>query len=550
METLVLKIYERIAKLVANVKNLKEHSRNICFLVAATARVSRSCVLRKAAVDLVVTPCVFRLTPTLPDSIVSVWLNCDFGSSQNEFPMSEYDRADLYTLPYSMCTNTLVNYFVQSLGGPATAFWQNEYACVLFAKLGKTDIELDTIDTDLVYFVTHFIMVGNHYGNARLEIDIFTPTLRAKLLDVLSSWYQQLLPRAAANTEIFYEVCYCLLVLNFDKIFQLPQNFWTTYDTLLELCQLVTTPAAYFPKRTRYSFFTDVHVNLVVAMFATEADRYLSNKHVNYSFQFPLYENALLKLKATGLVLYKTDITNEDLARLAGILENFEGDDVVLNLQGDAVHCVTPAKIHKKKQTHEYSLADFDSLMLSVKMSITEHLGLEPKNIVMFEDMVYIRRKGGKAVTKPHSDFYHFVSKTDKLTVFNKREYTEQDKQDLKCVLCRKKTKNTVPFEFVCICPNCAEKPINLYTIWINLEDCSDRLLQFSSGNHSYLNLDKKTFHRETPVSENQLEFFSPVETMQRAEAILFNCKNIHRLEKSSSSSNPRVSVDMRFAIV
>jgi hypothetical protein len=560
MEHLVLKIFQRISNLVQNatVKNIKEHSRNICFLVAAVAKVSRSLEVRKAAVDLIVAPCVFRLSAAdpLPDA-VSAWLHCDFGHSQMEFPISEYDREELYNQPYSVCTNTLVNYFVQSLSGckTAPAFWQNEYACVLFSKWAKDDFKFDQLraaDTHLIYFVTHFVMVGNHYSNANLAADIFTRTLKEKLFALFDSWYHQLLPKADENTEIFYEVCYCLIVLNCDESFQLPKTFFQTYQTVLDLCSNQPVTAAFFPKKTRYSFSTDTHANLVVAMFITEANRYLSKQ--SGPFQFPVYQNPLLSLQKTGLVVCKTEI-EEHLAGLAKILENFveiyPGDDVVLNVQGASVSVVTPANIQTNMNNLEYSSYAFENLMRHVQASISTHLGLERKKIVVFEDMVYLRRKRGKAFTKAHSDFYHFVAKTDKLTVFDKRKYAEQDKEDKKCVLCRKNKKNSSTFDFVCLCPECADKPIHLYTIWISLAEYTKiQLLEFYPGPHSYSNLDKKTFRRETPVPENQMNFFSPVEKMCQGDALLFNCKNVHRLQKSSSGLNSRMSVDIRFAIL
>lgn len=561
-QQLVLKIFQRIAKLVQNatVKNLKEHSRNICFLVASIAKVSRSIEVRKAAVDLIVAPCVFRLsgaaiTHPLPDAVVSAWLNCDFGHSQNEFPISEYDRAELYSHPYSICTNILVNYFVQSLSGCKTepAFWQNEYACVLFSKWGKDDFKFDQLraaaDTHLIYFVTHFVMVGNHYGNANLAADIFSPTLKEKLFALLSSWYHQLLPKADENTEIFYEVCYSLLALNADEAFQLPNTFFQTYQTVLDLGSSQTVAAAFFPKKTRYNFSTDTHANLVVAMFITETNKYLSKQSV-VAFQFPVYQNPLLKLQKTGLIVYKTEI-EQHLGGLAKILKNFlefyPEDDVVLNIQGESVSVITPANIPTNMNNLEYS--SFENLMRHVQASISTHLGLERQKIVIFEDMVYLRHKSGEAFTKAHSDFYHFVAKTDKLTV-NNLKYTENDKEDQKCVLCRKHKKNSSTFQFVCLCPECANKPINLYTIWISLAEYTKiQLLEFSPGPHLYSNLDKKTFRRETPVPENQMNFFSPVEKMCLGDALLFNCKNVHRLQKSSSGLK-RMSLDIRFAIL
>jgi hypothetical protein len=179
-----------------------------------------------------------------------------------------------------------------------------------------------------------------------------------------------------------------------------------------------------------------------------------------------------------------------------------------------------------------------------VQERIAEGLGIASEKIHIFEDMSYLRIKGGKnGTTKAHADFYHFGKSTD---LFD-RIYQPSDE----CSVCKKNAKATN----FSICEGCARvKQFPLYTAWISLGNYVNKqvpLLQFAEGS-TRLNysLAQTNLTRELPTGRiKSSEWVFPTDKgLNQGDMVLFNCQAVH-MAGPGSSRMKRISLDVRFTI-
>ena len=506
-------------------------------------------------------------------------------------------------IPYTECLGLLATYYLQSMVFETPDFgpeywvdesvqllkhrWESIKAPLQLTSGGYVVQKKENRELDRAYFVTHVIFFANNYGTRPLHSPYYSKPYYISrkwagyLFKLLTLWYNQLTEGGEEkgiyhkNLEIFLEICYSLLYLNESRQYQLPETFFTYHKLLLEkgvqfefhkadekkiLGERESTKSkkevsaavknVFFPNDSRMDFFfSDYHVHTVLAFYLTECYKYLSVDHTAKT----LRNQGWCVIKATRSKHLETiQLTIENMTKLTNRFPN--NNDVIIQTTGKYENEVIKPKQKSKKRGKGEGIDDqvkkfllmTDNFWSMVHERIAEGLGIPPNKIKIFEDMTYLRIKGGKEGSTPaHADFYYFVRKTDLF----ERVYSPSRSY---CNVCKKKPKATD----ASICKNCAEhKQFPLYTAWISLGDYNNNessLLQFLKGStHIQYPLHPENFRLDLPkqLKKNEEWVFPTDSGLKQGDMVLFNCKAVH-MAKSGLPGTKRLSIDVRFAIL
>ena len=145
---------------------------------------------------------------------------------------------------------------------------------------------------DRLYFLTHVLFIGNHYGTRPLDPSIFTPEIQEKLFRIFLGWFWQFIKMDAIkeNIEEFSEVSYSLLYLsnNLGCKVDIPKELNRTVTEFIGLAEELSKEKkkhAWYPnaKGYRYDTYTDNHSLMVVASLLIESLRYKQHLHPLYT---------------------------------------------------------------------------------------------------------------------------------------------------------------------------------------------------------------------------------------------------------------------------
>ena len=597
-----LAIFSGINRAESNGK-FKKHGKNMCFLAGAIPRVIGSASIRRVAVEQIMTLFKNRLDKygdkdgefSTEMLIACNWLNWAPGiksasavsTSLDILNPKDYSPMDIDNAKYDSCTRILLNYFLLSLTTAPDKrppeYWFKEGLRVLGDRWEEIDVELkfygarnfveeDDQNMHMVYFVTHVIFMGNNYGNIPLRAAM---ALRNELFDVLRKWFYQIheLKAVESNMEIFFEICYSMFYLNFDRKFELPMEVWEYFDQMLDKGLSVDFSAAalnkkastniYFPneKASTDRFLADYHTHVVMAFFFAEGVRYLSHQSITADFSFDAMDeggnDVLESLCSEGIVVCNAEDTicaPKLTKQLKRIHKRHHVNNLLVSIGPDE-----PGSISVPESPTDDLLTDSHKLKLepgfwkTLRSRIASCLGLTEERIRMFPNSSYARIKGGKGTTGEHSDFYHFIQSTNLLDLLYGVNY---DRKTKLCVVCG--NREGFCFDHICLCKQCANGTMPLYTAWISLGEYSNKkhtLLEFIPGSkdvdYSHID-DTRTINKQTPkgLRTNGKWAYGTPKGIGTCDMILFNCKVVHRANTVSHKAAPRYSLDIRFAIL
>jgi hypothetical protein len=468
-------------------------------------------------------------------------------------------------------------------------------------------IKADDENMHMAYFVTHVLFMANDYGNSPIRPEL-TVALQVKLFNVMRRWFMNIHTKKAVhqNLEIFFEVSYSMLYLNSAlRAHTIPPALWDYFDEMLQLGltnNFAQSPLAkksrhnvYFPHDPRVDgFFADYHAHLVMGFFLVECGRYMSRQQPSVTYQLPPMLDDDKKIDPMDVVFNVGDISDLDVlfgnenknpafdALVTGgyaVLTRSENDVFcTTHLQEFSEALLVQQKSHnvddllyqQSRDSHTIVVPTNPTIELTAALEalvfptglwdylrnrIADSFGIARKRIVIFSDMTYVRIKRRNGSTKAHSDFFHFVESTDLLARI--RHIKEYDAATGLCVVCME--QDGTVFDKVALCRKCANGYIPLYTAWLSLGDYTNekhtllKVLPSSQKlDYSHIN-DEKVMEKELPkglkISSKQWKY--PTEYgMNQCDLLLFNCKTIHMAKPSNTHVQPRLSLDVRFAIL
>jgi hypothetical protein len=401
---------------------------------------------------------------------------------------------------------------------------------LLFQK-NKILKQADT-NRDKIYFLTHVLFIGNHYGTRPLDPALITAEEKAEFFDIFLRWFWEFIDKDAIkeNIEEFSEVSYCLLYLSNSlgcKI-PIPNRLTGAVNEFIRLAEQLSKngPAkhAWYPsdKGYRYDTYCDIHSLIVVASLLAESLRFKQHLHPILNEAQPIYNtslddcpdefeppvvaqrtpvadlNVLLlrdqekyknkqfqKLTTDGYVFVTAgaDITERWCGELSPITRKIMDvheinpkilDDILIRVppSPEAIDVFRPSG--KKMKTYKDQIADLhlpDNFWDLLQKRIAKTLGLPTKRIRMMTDETYIRlKRGPDAQTNQHSDFFYFIRETDAMARIHPT-YGSIPAEDGICQVCMNE-KGKV-FKNITIGPTCARGYLPVFTTWLSLGDFS-----------------------------------------------------------------------------
>jgi hypothetical protein len=123
-------------------------------------------------------------------------------------------------------------------------------------------------DRFTIYFLTHVLFIGNHYGTRPLN-RMFPKQRQIKMYNVFKNWADQLF-EGERNFEELCEICYSMFYLAASLGYDIPQNIICFFSKLLHTPLKKWRPGRYTP-------YTCGHGMLVGAIGLVEYNRFFSN---------------------------------------------------------------------------------------------------------------------------------------------------------------------------------------------------------------------------------------------------------------------------------
>ena len=502
----------------------------------------------------------------------------------------------------------LTNMFIQTRARMLTGYKPQvteetiiqQYAHIVFDQKWKQDINVDLIltrykkrraqvylslddcQTYMVYFVTHLVLVSNNWGVS--AIHGLTTSQQNQLFKLMKRWFYNLYNASAVHTnlEVFGEICYCLLYLNIERrTHTLPPELWTFYHEYLQLATkhafekaplaTVRKDNIFFSDDPRLpAFHRDFHALYIMASFFAAGLQYelhrvpgeftwsdtqkedLSDIEILATTEPTLKNTLFTQLFDHGLVYVKNTsgcpFPNQEMQT---ILTEQKVQDILMSKED--IHKLVPAMAPPTETSLFQELQQLQPFKHSVEIRrrIAEGLGLSLKRILMFPDKSFMRyKKGTQGKTIPHADFYHFVTETDLLSHLRRHSNSTVSGSHVLCDICQ--LREGIAFKQGRYCRTCVSGYIPIFTAWISLGNytCKDHsLLRFVPDSqrldYSHIN-ETKVLQRELPKGFRSPKTWS-CEDMDTCDMVLFNCKTIH---KATPGKKPRISMDIRFAIL
>lgn len=443
-----------------------------------------------------------------------------------------------------------------------------------------------------LYFMTHVLFMGNHYGTRPLDPRVFKPSDQVRLYNLFLAWFWQFVANRAVleNIEELCEICYCILFLNnsLGCKMEVPAALMVEVRNLLHMVQKLDTGRkkhAVYPKDTcYYDAYTDGHALIVVASLLAEYIRYSAHgTPASCGSSSPALDGLLRQdlsmnqnvnfhrlAEAGYVVLPATDVGSTSARRSEQL------DPVVSRLlawrTGSADSSNVLIRVPPQPEPNDLfeprnanlNRAEFESIRLPedfwtyLQKRLAHELGIPPKRILVLADETYLRLKEGpSAYTDPHADFFYFVRHTD---IFSRIYQGRDIVRDGACQVC-----TTEVLDNAVLCAKCARGYLPVFTAWLSLGEYNTEehaLLEFIPNSHRFAGYDT-AMCAAAPVdlprvrlSENSWVF--PTKNMKRYDMIVFNSKTIHRVKPLKRTKRtrreavhlPRTSIDVRFIIL
>ena len=475
--------------------------------------------------------------------------------------------------------------------------WQEIKAPLQFTR--KKLLVQSNLQRRRLYFLTHVLFIGNHYGTQPLDPEYFPPKFQARLYAVFVSWFHQFVAADAVfqNIEEFCEVSSCVLYLSKslrctsmvpDEIFQVAMQLSSKRELLYS--QAGRRRHTWYPIDGHlYDIYTDTHTLLVVTTLLVDVAGYIEHRRVLQTLQNePVSSiadtNVLLRvdqhtstnlnyqqLILEGYVFLPAHASTDSrwchpLQAITNSLQNIYNTD--RHTMYDVLIRVPPAPEQVDVFIPKNPTCAQKKTLVSVEIPprfwqdlqdrLSRALGINRSRVLILRDETYMRMKvGPSALTNAHADFFYFVNNTDVFARINPL-YGKMPQDHGRCQLCMNEPgKKCTKMMFG---RKCANGYIPVYTAWVSLG-------QYTPGEHSLLEVvprshllngydkaltGKKTASELPPGRLPRNSWIYPrARGVTTCDIIVFNCKTIHRARPAKTSSPiPRFSVDARFIIM
>ena len=331
MQSGIVNIFRRLLRLQKSThpenKTMKEvgHIKNLIFGVATIAYVLNSASLQKSVIDVFLKPLYTRIrkfddTSYLVEFCIASKLlkwkkgqilasdKLDIERNKRHSDLSdpsEYTYDPTYS--YRLLTSRLINQLLLEWSGFGDTQLLSEDRLVedgftiiddnwnqinIFVTISKKYSLIQTKQADMIYFVTHVIMMGNLYGTTEFHISL-TMERRIKLFKLLKRWFYQIYFNTDkvknANLEVYFELAYCIIYLSFGEKKLYPgEEVRSLFEEVLNKAQSVkfrddigehSTTNPFQPQQGKRGipFFSDYHGNMVAAYFIQAGTHYNNN---------------------------------------------------------------------------------------------------------------------------------------------------------------------------------------------------------------------------------------------------------------------------------